>query len=450
MPRLLSLLWLITFAVPVLGAEKYTLEEPVDDTRAYGIGMRVDVNGSVQTRGGDNKPTDLSLNVVAAISYRERRMLGPGAAVETFRAVRDYETAQVDIDIADEKSTTKLPEPLKLIVAQGRANGLELYSLGGLLSAQELELVTPPCDSLGFIALLPLAPVEIGEEWTPAPWVAQFLARLEASTKSELKCRLVKVKDDIAAVSFQGSVKGAVQGTPSEVTFSGAFDYDLKAKCIVDASLQQTEKREIGAVSPGLDVKAVLRVLRKPAQVPGRVADPKVLDVALLPGPPSVQNLRFESPWNLSLLHHRDWHLFQQTEQVAIFRLLDQGLFVTQANLSPIPSAKPGEHTSEATFQNDIQRSLGDKLKVLGAGETLPTTDGRYIYRITAEGAINDRAVTWIYYLCADAAGRQASIMFAIDTPLMEKLAERDREFVQTLRFGAPQVTKLLETGPAR
>lgn len=450
MPRLLSLLWLITIATPVLAAEKYSLEEPVDDTRAYGIGMRVDVNGSVQTRGADNKPTDLSLSVVAAISYRERRLLGPGSAAETFRAVRDYETAQVDIEVADEKSTTKLPDPLKLMVAQGRANGLELYSLGGLLSAQELELVTPPCDSLGFIALLPLAPVEIGEEWTPAPWVAQFLARLEASTKSELKCRLVKLKDDIAAVSFQGSVKGAVQGTPSEVSFTGTFDYDLKAKCIVDAQLQQTEKREIGAVSPGLDVKANLRMLRKPAQVPGRVADPKVLDVALLPGPETALRMRFESPWNLSLLHGRDWHLFQQTEQVAIFRLLDQGLFVTQANLSPIPSAKPGEHTSEATFQNDIQRSLGDKLKVLGAGETLPTTDGRYIYRITAEGAINERAVTWIYYLCADAAGRQASIMFAIDTPLLEKLGQRDREFVQTLRFGAPQVTKLLETGPAR
>jgi len=450
MPRLLTCLWLILLSGSVSAAEKYTLEEPVDDARAYGIGMRVDVNGKVQTRGADNQPTDLPLHVTAAISYRERRMLGPGTGAETYRSVRDYETAQVDIEVSDEKTSSKLPDPLKLIVAQGRASGLELYSLGGLLSAQELELVTPPCDSLGFIALLPLAPVEVGEEWTPAPWVAQFIARLEASTKSELKCQLVKVKDGIAAVSFQGSVKGAVQGTPSEVSFTGTFDYDLKGQCIVDAQLQQTEKRDIGAVSPGLDVKANLRILRKPAQVPGRVADPQVVDVALLPAPATALHLRFESPWNLSLLHGRDWHLFQQTEQVAIFRLLDQGLFVTQANLSPIPSAKPGEHTSEATFQNDIQRSLGDKLKVLGSGETIPTTDGRYIYRITAEGAIAERAVTWIYYLCADAAGRQASVMFAIDTPLLEKLAQRDREFVQTLRFGAPQVTKLLQAGPAR
>lgn len=450
MPRFWMLLWLTVLAGPTIAAEKYTLEEPVDDNRVYGIGMRVDVHGKVQTRGADNMAVDLPLTVTAAISYRERRMLGPGAASEAYRSVRDYDTAQVDIEVAEEKTTTKLPDPLKLMVAQGRTNGLELYSLGGLLSAQELELVTPPCDSLGFIALLPLAPVEISEEWTPAPWVAQFLARLEASTKSELKCRLIKVQGDIASVSFQGSVKGAVQGTPAEVSLSGSFDYDLMAKCIVEAELQQTEKREIGAVSPGLDVQARLRVLRKPAQVPGRVADPKVIDVALLPPPNTAVKLRFESPWNLSLLHSRDWHLFQQTEQVAIFRLLDQGLFVTQANLSPIPSAKPGEHTSEATFQNDIQRSLGDKLKVLGSGETLPTTDGRYIYRITAEGAIAERAVTWIYYLCADAAGRQASVMFAIDTPLLEKLAQRDRDFVQTLRFGAPQVTKLLETGPAR
>jgi hypothetical protein len=427
-------------------AEKYTLSEPVDDDRVFGVGMRVEVNGKAQSRGADNQALDLPMNVAAAISFRERRLLGLGTGAEGLRAIREFEQAQVDIDIAGEKTTSKLPDALKLMVTQGRPWGLETYSLGGLLSPQELELVTPPCDSIAFVALLPAREVEVGEEWTPSPWVSQFIARLEASTASELKCKLVAVTEQVAKITFVGKSKGAVQGTPAEVAFTGTIDFDLTQKCITDALLQQTEKRDIGAVTPGLDVAAKVRILRKPAKVAGRVVDPAVMNLAVLAPPEETMHLRFESPWSISLIHHRDWHLFQMTDQVAIFRLLDQGLFVTQCNLSPIPVAKPGEHTSEAVFQDDIRRSLGEKLKVLGQGEVIPGNDGYYIYRITAEGAIKDRQITWIYYLVADPAGKQASVLFAVDTPLMKKLGTRDRDLIAQLRFGPPKTTSLLTT----
>ncbi len=433
-----------------VAADPVPLDEPTDDARIYGVGMRVEVHGKVKTRGADNNDLELPLNVTATISYRERRLLGLGAGAENIRALREYEQAAVDIDIAEEKSTVKLPDPLKLMVTQGRNNGLETYSLGGLLSPQELELVTPPCDSVGFVALLPTKPVVVGDEWKPSPWVAQFLARLDATTASELTCRCVAIEGDVAKLSFRGNAKGAVQGTLSEVAFEGTVDFDLAQHCIVAASLTQTEKREVGAVSPGLDVAATVRILRKPAKLPGRLNDRQVLDVGGGLPPDGALLLRFESPWNLGLLHGRDWHLFQQTDQVAIFRLLDQGLFVAQCNLSPIPSAKPGEHTSEAVFKNDIQQSLGTKLKVLGAGETIPTTNGQYVYRITAEGAIADRPITWIYYLVADPSGRQASVLFAIDTPLLSKLGTRDRDFVAALTFGAPRTTSLLAPAASR
>lgn len=440
----------LTFSSALAAADKVTLEEPVDDIRVYGVGMRVDVHGKVQTQGPGNKTVDLPLNVTASLSYRERRMLGLGAGAEALRGVREYEQAQVDIEIAEEKTSTRLPDALKLVVAQGKSSGLDLYSLGGILSPQELELITPPCDSLGFIALLPPASVDIGEEWTPPVWVPQFLARLEATTLAEMKCKLVSVKDGAAEIRFTGQAKGAVQGTPSEVTLSGSIDYDIKQQCITSAELTQTEKRAVGAVTPGLDVSARLRILRKPAQVPGRVNDPRVVDLALNAPPESALHLRFESPWNLSLLHSRDWHLFQQTPQVAIFRLLDQGLFVAQCNLSPIPSAKPGERTSPETFQSDIRQSLGANLKVLGAGETIPSKEGYSTYRITAQGAIGDRPLTWIYYLLADPSGRQASVLFSVDTPLVEKLADRDRQLVNSLQFGPPKTTSLLSPGTAR
>jgi hypothetical protein len=438
------------FVPAIAHAEKYRLEEPVDDARIFGVGMRLDVHGKVQTRGENNKTSDFPLNAGAAISYRERRLLGPGQDAEALRSVRDYEQAQVDITVDEEKTAVRLPDGLRLAVAQGRASGLELFSLGGQLSAQELELITPPSDSLCFIALLPRTEVDIDEEWTPPNWVCQFLSRLEAVTKSELKCRLASVQNDVAKVTFTGHATGAVQGATSEVSLTGSFDYDLATKSISAADLVQTEQRGIGVVSVGLDVKAQVRILRKPAQVPRRLGEAAIVEAANSEPPASAYLLRFESPWNLGLLHSRQWHLFKQTEQVAILRLLDQGLFVAQCNLSPIPPAKPGEHTSAEVFENDIRQSLGAKLETIQAAEVIPTGDKRFMQRVVAEGAIGERKLTWIYYLLADPSGRQASLMFAVDSNQVEKLGQRDREFAQSIRFGAPATTAILKNPPAR
>ncbi len=428
--------------------EKYTLEEPVDDDRVFGVGLRLDVQGKVQTRGAENKNVDLPLTGSAALSYRERRLLGIGTSSESLRSVRDYENAQVDIEVADEKTQVALPDALKLIVVQGKPSGLEAYSLGGLLSAQEVELLSPPTDSLGLVALLPTSPVEVGEEWTPAKWVGQFLARLEASTKNDLTCKLVSVEKNIAKITFTATVHGAVQGAPSELTITGSIDYDLTSKSISAADVQQTEKRTVGAVSVGLDVSARMRLLRKVAQVGGRIATPEVLNVASVEQPPSALLLRFEAPGNLGMLHSRQWHLFKQTEQTSILRLLDEGLFIAQVNLSPIPAARAGEHTSPEVFQADIRQSLGERLKTITKTEVIPTKDGRYVYRVVAEGAIAERQLTWIYYLLANPRGEQASMLVSLDRNLVEKLGNRDVELVQSLRFGAPPVTMIMKSPP--
>ncbi len=434
----------------VAQAEKYKLEEPVDDTRVIGVGMRLDVNGKVQTQAEGNKPVDLPLTAGASLSYLERRLLGAGIDAEALRSIRSYQQAQVDIEIAEEKTTVSLADGLKLVVAQGRSSGLEFFSLGGNLSAEELELLSPPCDSLGLIGLLPKIEVEVGEEWKPAEWTGQFLARLEATTKSSVKCKLESVQDNIAKVRFTATVNGAIQGATAEITIAGTYDYDLTAKVISAADLQQTEKRAVGVVSAGLDVSARLRLLRKVALNPGPLNQPAVLEAAGQEPPSSAMLLRCETPWGMALQHTRQWHLFKQTEQVAIFRLLDQGLFVAQANLSPIPAARPGEHTSEQVFQADIKQSLGDKLKSITSAQVIPTKDKRYLYRVVVEGAIGERPLTWIYFLIAEPSGKQASLLVSLDRALVENLGNRDRELVDSIRFGPLPATAILKTPPTK
>jgi hypothetical protein len=145
--------------------------------------------------------------------------------------------------------------------------------------------------------------------------------------------------------------------------------------------------------------------------------------------------LRFDLPWGARFFHDRDWHLFRRTPQAAVLRLLDKGSFVAQCNIAKVPDAEAGKHTTEEQFQEDIHKSLGDKLKEIAKAEELESDDGVYRYRVTAIGQVGDVPMTWLYYLCASPSGKQVGFVFAVETSLLERLANRDLAMVSSLVF---------------
>ena len=414
-------------------AEMYKLEEPVDDVRIFGVGTRVEITGKLLTAP---KAEPLSQTVSAALSYRERRLLGPGADAESFRAVREYETAQADINVGGNKTAIKLPDAMKLIVAQGQTDGVELYPIAGLLTANELDLIRSPADSLALMALLPAKEVAIGDEWKVPGWAFQMLTALDAVIKGELTCKLESVEKGIARIKMNGKLEGAAVGSTTEVTVSGFYSYHLEGKYISDTDFVQHETRAVGPVSPGLEIKAHIRLLRQPSKVPGRLGDQKIIETAGKEPDEVAKFIRFESPWNIGLQHGRHWHLFKVDDTVAVFRLLDQGNFVAQCDMASIAPAKPGEHLPEQTFLSDIRRSLGERVRSMSKGDVVPSSDRKFIFKVMAEGLVGERAMTWVFYLVADPSGRQASLMFSVDTDLVATMGKHDRELVDSLKFG--------------
>ena len=301
--------------------EKYKLEEQVDDVRIFGVGTRVDITGKLQTAP---KATLLTQTASAALSYRERRLLGPGNEAEAFRAVREYETAVAEINVDGSKTSTSLPETLKLIIAQGRTEGVELYGMYGLLTADELGLIRSPADSLALISLLPSKELEVGDQWTVPQWSFQMLTALDAVVKGELICTLDSVEKKVARVKMSGKLEGAAVGSTSEVTVSGFFTYNLEGKYIAETDFVQTELRAIGPVSPGLDISARVRLLRQPSKAAGRLGDQKVIEALVSDHPERAKFLRFESPWNIGLQHGRQWHLWKVDDKIAVFRMLEE------------------------------------------------------------------------------------------------------------------------------
>ncbi len=415
-------------------AGSYALKEPPADSRIESVDVRVKVSGTAEFAIEKGQYLAHPIVADATLKFRERWLPGAGRDAEALRSLRHYDSLTTEIKVADHPTRSELSRERRQIVAQGRSEGILFYSPLGVLTAADLELLRAPADTLCLVALLPPTPVAVGDKWTPAAWVGQMLTDTEAASESKLTCTLESVADDKAKVKVEGTVAGASAGSSGKIELHGSYVFDLKAKLLTRAELDQTEDRTVGPVSPGLKVTAKTVVTRAASSDSEGLTQEAVSAVPLDP-PAALTRLLFRTPWNVEMTHDRDWRVFQQNPQIAVLRLVEQGSLVAQCNLTPIRPAAAGEHVSVKQFQDDIRTSLGPRFKSLDKAEQIATDDGRFLYRVTVSGEANKNPITWIYYLCAARNGSQTSSVFAVDSKLVKRLADRDIEMMKSLKF---------------
>lgn len=439
----------VSMARLAVAADEVELAEPESDLRVRSVRSHVQVSGELMTAAGGGKVIPLKLSSDAQFRFLERRLSGAGRDAETLRAARLYRFASADIEVvpsdapkeaaAPKKSSLSLPATKHLLVAHGRREGAFLYSPTATLTFDQLDLIRTPGDSLAVLGLLPPGEVKVGDTWKPESWSVQMLCGLEAMLKGEIACKLDSADDDAAKVSFTGSAEGATLGATSGVQLAGDFTFDRKQNLMTRLRLKQTEKRSVGAVTPGMEVTASVvleRSLAEAADGTEFLSDKAVASIPLEPAP-EMQLLRFES-WGLRFYHERAWHQFHQTKDVAVFRLMENGSLLAQLNVSPVPAVAAGSHTPEEQFQTDIRQSLGKRLKSIAKAEQIPArnaADKRFVFRVTADGEADGVPMTWFYYLCASPLGQQVSLVFAVETKNLEKFNSRDAALVQFLEF---------------
>jgi len=415
-------------------AEQYTLAEPPAPTRIETVEIRFDVSGTAEFAIEKGKLLAHPISAQATLKYRERRLPGAGRDAEALRGLRYYDALETRIRVADHATSGRLADDRRLLVAEGRREGIFFYSPQGPLTAGDLELLRAPADSLSLLGLLPPKPVAIGEKWTVPSWVGQMLTDTEAASKADLNCTLASVDDGQARVTFEGTVEGATGGSSGKVGLHGSYFFDIKAQRLARAEMEQTEERSVGPASPGMKVTAKAVVIRTPAADASGLSEETAAAVPLEP-PAALTQLYFRAPWNVEFRHDRTWYVFQQSVQIAVLRLIEQGTFVAQCNLAPVRPANAGQHVPEEQFQNDIRTSLGSRLKSIEKAEVIPLEDHRFLYRVTAVGEANNVPITWIYYLCAAPNGVQVSFVFAVETSLRSRLGGRDLQMLKSLRF---------------
>ena len=373
-------------------------------------------------------------DISAGYAFLERRLEGTGRDVQVMRSVRNYSKAQTNAQVGPQKTETRIPDSLRTLIARGRDEGLEFYHLDRSLNRTTLDMLSMPCDTLPCIALLPDTEIEVGESWVPPVWAVQMLCGVEAVLENTVKCQLKSANKKEAVIGVVGTISGATYGARCELAVSGTMHYDMVNRRIDRVAFRQAENRSVGAVSPGMEIVSTIKWTRSPSKISSPLTDQFVAGIPLEPKEKQGM-LQFTTPWKVSFLHDRNWHVFHTTPAICVLRLVENGSLVAQINVSEVAKQPPGQHTSEEQFQNDIRVSLGERLSKISKAELVNTNDGRWLYRVIANGEANNQKLTWIYYLCAAPDGRQTSFVFSLADADMEKLANRDLAIVMGLDF---------------
>lgn len=449
-------LWAAWGGVLLPAQDRVRLAERPTDLRVFQVVTQVRTQGKLTTPEGSGKTRELALESTAQFTFRERRLPPGGRDAAAYRALREFDAAQMQATVENEPTSLSLPAASRLVVASGQREGVLSYSLRTLLTRDLVDLLNLPADPLALSALLPSTAVAVGEEWAVPEWAAQMFAGIEAVETARLTGRLLAVDQGTARLGLQGTVQGLQEGTRTTVTVEGEATFDLAGEFLRGARITSRIQSAIGAVTPGIDAAVSVQVDRRVAPQAGGITDALVESIPLDP-PPEALRLVFDAgPWRARLRHDRNWYVFHAVfdapPKVVILRLVERGSLICQCNFSPIPDAPPGEHTPLGEYERDIRTALGKALRTIARQEVTSLPEGRTLVEVVAEGEVEvagrgrDGAsaavaipMEWHYYILADARGRQMSFVFAVEKGLVEQLAGRDRELVTSLEFlGSP------------
>ena len=438
-PKLHVAVFLIHAALvfPAAG-QTVRLEESPADSRIFRVRQSMKLSGTLSTPITGGKTIPLKMTASAEQSFRSRRIPGLGRDAKAYRSLRYYDAAEMKVTVNKEDNRNRLSSSARTIIAQGGENGLTLYSPKGPIGHYDRDLLAMPGDALSLIAFLPPGPAKAGQSWTPPTWAVQLMTGIDAVSKSTVSCRLTRADDREAGITLSGTVQGARDGAPTEITLNGRLTYNRKRRYIASLRLKQREKSKPGPVSPALDVTAEITVDRGLAKDAGPLESRVASRLSLDPNP-GLLKLRMDVSDRIRFDVDRDWHVVFKKRGAAILRLLDEGNLVAQVNVRPLPTANTGKRISDEQFQRDIAMALGTRIKkVLKAEQIKPKDkprDTRYLYRVTIDGKDNGIDMQWRYYLCASPGGQQVSLVFAVESKLVKQLADRDVGFVMGLLF---------------
>jgi len=415
-------------------ADRYDLGLTPQARPTFAVTSEIKLAGKFYTHPDAPKTSQWTMTSTANYRYRERRLPGSGRRAAAFRSLRIYDQAESRTQVGQRTTSLQLHPQLKVVVASGQADGVELFSARHLFRRDDLDLLNVPGDSLAIQTLLPRTQVAVGDTWQATSWSLQMLCDLDTLFNGQITCELKSVKQGLARIDLHGTAEGATAGAKAKLTLDGYCLFDLQLQSLRELHLTQTEQRTPGTVSPGMNITANVVCKWSPAPTVPALTDAAAAAIPLRP-PLSMQQLSCVIPESIRFRHTRNWHVYHQSRDTTILRLLDRGRLVAQCDITRLPAAQPGQHLPQSRFVADIRESLGNQLERIGQGQSTAPNSSLFRFRIVAEGQNSGQKFRWIYYLCADRSGRQTALMFRVAESEHERFAGQDQQIAASLEF---------------
>lgn len=434
MLRYAATLTVLAAFAPLSQAQQITLAETPAAGESFRCSVELDLIGKMfVTQEGAKQAVRLEAKARHIFSERTLSVADGLPA----RSARHYDDAVASTVVDVDKMNRSLPDDRRLVVAIRNSEGIFCFCPAGPITRDELDLVTEHFNPQCLAGLLPGKAVNVGDTWNIAPAAAQAACAFDGLIKNDLTGKLTAAADDKATFTIEGTADGIDHGAKVTLTINATGTFDLEAKRIVTLQWKQKDDREQGPVAPASRVEVTINLKRQAiAEAPKEINDTALANVPKGEVPAALTLLRFADPKDrYSLVYPRDWHITGQTDQHLILRLLDKGEFIAQATVLAWKKADAGKHTAPEDFKKAVNATPGwTTTRVVDDNETT-TPDGRWLYRIVAEGKTDNLPMVQSFTLLAGPRGDQAALLVAMTPEKIKAVGTRERDLVNAIAF---------------
>jgi hypothetical protein len=423
----------------VARAQSCNLTETIKADECFRTRLETKLTGEMRFQKGSGT-LPIKQDMTAEHTFVER-CLQVSDKGDVEKSARYYDTAKAHFVVGRDAFDKAQRAERRLIVAHRRNDQIVVYSPAGPLTRTELEAVGDHFDAMVLSRLLPGKDVSVGDTWRPSNGAVQAACNFEGLAEQKIDGKLESIKDDVAEFSLSGTASGIDTGALVKVNVQAKGKFDIKSHRVVSLEWTEKDERDQGPASPAMTAETKITLQRERIDQPDNLSN--IALVSVPPGldiPPEKLQLDYRDPkGRYALLHSREWYISSVSDEHVVMRLLDRGDFVAQVTITPWRKAEPGKHITPEELKQQVNEATGwQPEKELQAGEVSGQGEGRWVYRLSEEGKLDDLQVIQNYYVVAAKTGEQVFLVFTLTRKQADKLAERDLSLVGSIDVPAP------------
>lgn len=439
---LVAVVSLVAATSPVLQCwaapgKAYDLTTGVKAGDVIHVDAKMEVGGDLLAKDAEGNEAKLATSVVADLSYDERLINWSYYAEKPARSLRNYFTAKATLKTDELGADRELAKDDRVIVVDVAADGSSaLNGLEQTLTRDEFDLVNVIGNSLLIERLLPNRSLKESEGWDHDAQTIGGLVGMDNVAVCEVRSVVTGMENRQVQIRLAGVIHGTVDGAASEMDLRGAYLFHLDERRITKFNMAIKEVRKAGEVSPGLDVVAKLSLVMTPLSKTNQADafDTAQIDAAKAKAPADLRRLRLESAnRGYRFMHDKAWFLTAEQREALSLRLMVAGELLGHCNITTLPARPADKPMTLQQFEDNVVKSLGDKLGEVKAANEWANASGHQCLGIVAVGTVDEVPMQWRYYFISDEGKRPTTVAVTVEQSAEERFADADRAIIDTL-----------------